>query len=547
MSDVTSPRAKLVEMLWQLKKTYDKQGDKGVRYIHFNTLLNDPAYRKELIDQAAISSNPDIQDLGLALLKINTNTALTNSRHERSPVAVNPDIAETVGYKSERAEKPPQGSGRQVLIGVAALVFIAVLVMAIFSGDIKKAMAGKEVVSGSLRGEQVWTSDKMWVLDGIVYVEAGARLVIEAGTVVQGRPGSALLITRDARILARGTAVAPIVFTSSVAAGKRQAGDWGGVVLLGNAPVNSADAQIEGLDAGDTRGMFGGSDVSDNCGILEYARIEFAGYEVYANSELNGLTLGGCGSKTIIRNVQVHRALDDGIEIFGGTVDMRHILITGAADDSLDWDMGWTGRVQFMQIQQYAGMGDNAIEADNREGAYQVEPVSEPTLYNVTLQGMNSDEKYQRGMTLRRGTGGHFHNMIITGFSGEAIDIKDIETVARIEEAKLSFGGLLISDIGVNGSRFFAEELGEQDDDGGLDEAIYLSPSASFNDSPQFLMPNKREASPDFRIAASSAAKDNAVAVPQGEFWDEAANYRGAMRPGASPTWADGWTAFPEK
>lgn len=545
MSDVTSPRAKLVEMLWQLKKTYDKQGDKGVRYVHFNTLLNDPAYRKELIEQAAVSTNPDIRELGIGLLDINTSDALTHGRHDR-PAVINPDIAETVGYKSS-SEQPPKRSKATLLLSALVVILLGVIVAAIFSKDIAQAVGGTQVVSGSLRGEQLWTKDKTWILDGTVYVEAGARLVIEAGTLVQGRPGSALLVTRDASILARGTALAPIVFTSSAVAGKRQAGDWGGVVLLGNAPVNTADAQIEGLDAGDTRGMFGGSDASDNCGVLEYARIEFAGYEVYANNELNGLTLGGCGSKTIIRNVQVHRALDDGIEIFGGNVDLRHILITGAADDSLDWDMGWTGRVQFMQIQQYAGVGDNAFEADNREGAYQVEPVSEPTLYNVTLQSMNSREKYQRAMTLRRGTGGHFNNIVIAGFSGESIDITDIETVARIQEGKMSFGGLLIADIGADGKRFFAEELADQDDDGGFDEATYLSPRASVGVSPQFLKVTQSETEPDFRVASSSAAKDGAVPVPQGEFWDEAANYRGAMRPGVSASWTDGWTAFPAK
>ncbi|MBU0537290.1 MAG: hypothetical protein KKF24_14730 [Gammaproteobacteria bacterium] len=545
MSDVTSPRAKLVEMLWQLKKTYDKQGDKGVRYVHFNTLLNDPAYRKELIEQAAVSTNPDIRELGIGLLDINTSDALTHGRHDR-PAVINPDIAETVGYKSS-SEQPPKRSKATLLLSALVVILLGVIVAAIFSKDIAQAVGGTQVVSGSLRGEQLWTKDKAWILDGTVYVEAGARLVIEAGTLVQGRPGSALLVTRDASILARGTALAPIVFTSSAVAGKRQAGDWGGVVLLGNAPVNTADAQIEGLDAGDTRGMFGGSDASDNCGVLEYARIEFAGYEVYANNELNGLTLGGCGSKTIIRNVQVHRALDDGIEIFGGNVDLRHILITGAADDSLDWDMGWTGRVQFMQIQQYAGVGDNAFEADNREGAYQVEPVSEPTLYNVTLQSMNSREKYQRAMTLRRGTGGHFNNIVIAGFSGESIDITDIETVARIQEGKMSFGGLLIADIGADGKRFFAEELADQDDDGGFDEATYLSPRASVGVSPQFLKVTQSETEPDFRVASSSAAKDGAVPVPQGEFWDEAANYRGAMRPGVSTSWTDGWTAFPAK
>ncbi|WP_373095669.1 hypothetical protein [Zhongshania sp.] len=543
MNDVSSPRAKLVEMLWQLKLSYDKQGDKGVRYIHFNTLLNDPAYRKELIEQAAVSSNMEIRELGVALRRININTALTQGRHDRRVASMNPDIAETIGFK-QVVEPKARPLGKLLLV-FTLLILGGFVGAGFFSEDLKSLYSGTKIVSGSIHGEQLWTADKTWVLDGIVYVEAGARLVIEAGTVVQGRSGSALLVTRDGSILARGTARAPIVFTSNMAAGKRSAGDWGGVVLLGNAPVNTADAQIEGLDAGDTRGMFGGVDASANCGVLEFARIEFAGFEVYANNELNGLTLGGCGSKTIIRNVQVHRALDDGIEIFGGNVDLRHILITGAADDSLDWDMGWTGRVQFMQVQQYPGVGDNAFEADNNEINHDAEPISEPTFYNITLQSMQSGEKHQRAMTLRRGTGGHFNNMVVEGFSGEAVDVKDASTVARINEGKLSFAGLLLADIGSDGHSFYAQEVGDQDDDGGFDEAAYFGAKAELGNDPQFIHRLQSESDHDYRLAASSPARNKAQAIPQGEFWDEAANYRGAFRPGVNVMWTEGWTAYP--
>ena len=125
-------------------------------------------------------------------------------------------------------------------------------------------------------------------------------------------------MTRDASLHAAGTADVPIVFTSASrkAPAPRR---WGGLVMLGSAPVNQADAHIEGVPANDTRGSFGGDDADGSCGVLEYARIEFAGFEVYANNELNGLTLGGCGSGTIVRHVQVHRSLDDGVEMFGGT------------------------------------------------------------------------------------------------------------------------------------------------------------------------------------------------------------------------------------
>ncbi|NKI18460.1 hypothetical protein HCU74_13675 [Spongiibacter sp. KMU-166] len=533
MNKVSAPRAKLVELLWQLKQNYDQLD--GERNIHFNTLLRDSDFRRELINEAAVSSNRELREIGQSLRVLNTDGELTQSRIRSAPL--NPDIAETVAAVTG---KKKQNSGR---LALAALVLLAVAIGGFVALN---PMSGNEQsVRGSLNGEHFWTADKSWLLDGIVYLEAGARLTIEAGTVVKGLQGSALVVTRDATIMARGAAQAPIVFTSAKDAGARQAGDWGGLVLLGNAPVNTRDAQIEGVPLTDTRGMFGGVDSRHNCGVLEYVRIEFAGYEVYANNELNGLTLGGCGSNTIVRHVQVHRASDDGIEVFGGTVDLKHVLISGAADDSLDWDMGWTGRVQFLQVLQYPGIGDNGFEADNRDGRHDVEPVSQPTFYNVTLQSMSGAEKYQRGMTLRRGTGGHFNNMIIDGFSGEAIDIKDLSTVSRLGSGMMSFSGLLIHNIGADGRSFFAAELGAQDDDGGFDELTFFRDAARLGVSPQHRPGSALLEQPEFRLAAQSPAREGAVAVPEGEFWDEAANYLGAVRPGSNTTWMDGWSAFP--
>ncbi len=283
---------------------------------------------------------------------------------------------------------------------------------------------------------------------------------------------------------------------------------------------------------------------SDNCGVLEYVRIEFAGFEVYANNELNGLTLGGCGSNTIVRNVQVHRALDDGVEVFGGSVDLKNILVSGADDDALDWDMGWTGRLQFLLVHQYAGAGDNAIEADNLQARHGASPRSEPTLYNISLLSHSSTEKHQRAMTLRRGTGGHFNNVLISGFSAEAIDIQDSSTVENLDDGQLSFAGLLIHNIGADGQSYFADESGQQEDDGGLDEASYFAAHAELGVDPLWLGAGNALQQPDFRLDASSPAARGAVAIPQGEFWDEAAFYRGAIRPGSNSNWTDGWTAF---
>ncbi len=541
MHDVEAPRAKLVELLWQLKGTFEHT--EGGRRIHFNTLLRDSNYRRELINEAATSSNREIRELGRSLRVLNSDGELTQSREK--PASLNPDITETLSKVSAAsaapADKPSATPARRALwlVGAAALLLVVGAALLLLAGG-----ARSETLRGSLTGSQLWTADKVWVLEDIVYLEAGAQLIIEPGTVIQGRPGSALVVTRDATIMARGSVDAPIVFTSAQPVGQRQAGDWGGVVLLGNAPVNSRDAQIEGVPTVDSRGMFGGVDSRDNCGVLEYVRIEFAGYEVYANNELNGLTLGGCGSNTIVRHVQVHRASDDGIEVFGGTVDMKHILISGAADDSLDWDMGWTGRVQFLQVLQYPGMGDNAIEADNRDGRHDVQPVSQPTLYNVTLRSLSSANKHQRGITLRRGSGGHFHNMIVSGFSGEAVDIKDRSTVSRLGSEMMSFGGLIFHDNGRASGRHFADELGKQDDDGGFDEAAYFARRGRLDVDPGFRPSGDPVSQPEFRLRAQSAAAEAADPVPEGEFWDQGAAYIGAVRPGSNRSWLAGWTSF---
>ena len=528
MSSVDTPRAKLTELLWQLK-TAMEQGSQ--RRVHFNHLLRDDAYRRAVIDEAASSARPELRDLGRQLQALN-NDAQVSRRHP----SLNPDIRETLSATGARASdgKPGARLSRWHVAALAVLAAIAA-VMALNSG------LREQTVQGALRGHQHWDADTVWRLKGIVYLEGDAQLSIAAGTVIKGEPGSALVITRDATITARGTADAPVIFTSAQAIGQRQAGDWGGLVLLGNAPVNSGEAQIEGLPADDRRGRFGGGDTGSHCGVLEYVRIEFAGHEVYANNELNGLTLGGCGQNTIVRHVQVHRAADDGIEVFGGTVDLQRIVISGADDDSLDWDLGWTGRVQFMQILQYPQMGDNGIEADNSAGDHAATPVSAPTLYNVSLLSLSSSDKLQRGITLRRGSGGHFHNMLISGFSGEAIDIRDASTVARLHSGELHFGGLAVVNNGA-----YPAERDTQDDDGGFDEARFFANYALSAD-PGVAALFANDPTPSWRVAADSPLASGADTPPQGEFWDEAARYIGAVKPGSTSTWLDGWTHFPTR
>lgn len=422
-------------------------------------------------------------------------------------------------------------------------------------------------VSEPIVADTTWTNDNIYILTDTIFVDGNNQLTIEAGTEIRGQSGSALIVTRDATINARGTADEPIVFTSAKPAGERTRADWGGVVLLGNAPTALADRTIEGLEEGDTRGGFGGSDADSNCGVLQYVRIEFAGFEAFANNELNGLTLGGCGRRTVLRYVQVHQTLDDGIEFFGGMADMRNIVISSAGDDSLDWDTGWQGRVQFLIIQQEnsAEVGDHGWEADNVEkedgqtdAVYDLQPRSNPTIYNVTMVGSNNPEGGQRGMNLRRGTGVTARNIIMIGFPNEAVDFRDSTVPALIggsteDGATLDLRNMIFFNIGEDGASYFSDEPtdgSDGDDDGGVVEEDYFRDGTRmcrFGVNP--LLPQEvfDNENPNFVPSGTSPAAQDGATPPEGEFWDGTASYLGAVRPGTNPdaAWYAGWTAFP--
>lgn len=228
-----------------------------------------------------------------------------------------------------------------------------------------------------------------------------ATLTIEAGAVVLGDNGSALIVTRGVQLITNGTAEQPVVFTSSLPEGERRAGDLGGVVLLSNAPTNIGEGNIEGLQPTDTRGRFGGDDETHKRGSLLYTRIEFAGFELSTDNELNGLTLGSCGSETTLDYIQVHQGKDDGIEFFGGLARASHLVLTSIQDDSIDWDQGFTGTLQYVVVQQNSSDADQGIEADNNEDHNDATPRSAPTITNATFIGTGIDSQgSQNGMVI---------------------------------------------------------------------------------------------------------------------------------------------------
>lgn len=238
-------------------------------------------------------------------------------------------------------------------------------------------------VSANITANTTWTTGKTYILNGRIAVTAGAVLTIQPGVIVKGAAGTganatALLIARGAKIMAIGTATNPIIFTSiadSIAPGQIASpnlatdldGLWGGLIILGNAPI-SADApsvQIEGIPASDQNGLYGGTDSTDNSGVLKYISIRHGGANIGEGNEINGLTLGGVGKGTTIENIEIVANQDDGVEWFGGTVNVTNLIVWNAGDDAIDTDMAWSGTLDNFIV---LSAGDEALELDGPEG-----------------------------------------------------------------------------------------------------------------------------------------------------------------------------------
>lgn len=405
------------------------------------------------------------------------------------------------------------------------------------------------VPGGDISTDTTWTADTIYVLEGYVFVTAGT-LTIEPGTVIQGKNGSALTITKDAKLQAAGTASAPIVFTS--ASTTPASGDWGGLVMLGKASINVTGGtnRVEGFATSyGTRIEYGGTDDAHDCGTLTYARIEYAGFALATDNELNGLTLGGCGTQTTVDYVQSHLGLDDGVEIFGGTVNVRHVVITQPDDDGLDWDYGWTGTAQFLVIQQKTGRGDKAIEADNNGNSNDATPRSAPQVWNMTLIGGDGlATAPQGGMHLRRGTAGKVNNSIIAYFTKFAIDVDGTSSTGQFNASALEIKNTYFVK-GTNASAVWPDGFdvgssGNQNDcptvDTCLDEATAIGGDSSNHvDTDVMLTDAKNVTAPGWKPAAGSPVLTGCATPPSG--FDASATFCGAI---GATDWTIGWTKF---
>jgi len=279
--------------------------------------------------------------------------------------------------------------------------------------------------AGDITEDITLTADKVYLIDGWVYVKDGATITIEPGTVIRGSKSNkgTLIVEKGATIIAEGTLEHPIVFTSNQDAGSRGYGDWGGLVVLGKALVNKVDPIIEG---GPTS-TYGGDNDADSSGILKYLRIEFPGIAFQPDKEINGLTLGGVGSKTVIDYVQVSHSGDDSYEWFGGTVNAKHLIAFRGWDDDFDTDYGFRGNIQFAVSLRDPNVADpqsgsNSFESDNDAGGSADAPVTEPVFCNVSSFGplvtpsTAVNPNFRRAMHLRRNTRLSIFNSVFAGY-----------------------------------------------------------------------------------------------------------------------------------
>jgi hypothetical protein len=526
-------------------------------------------YFRQMLELAISTGEPELVAIARELRSRGVMLAplVTIPSPDVNPRRVNPDIEQTRVMDGLR--RAPAGGGELLQQPLAQKVssrtlMVACLVVSLTSLALWWGLKTPvETVSGDLRGKVVWTSDRFWQLEDIVYALPGATLVIEPGTTVLAKAGSALIITRGATLEARGSAARPIVFTSARPEGERGRGDWGGVVLMGSAPVNQRATHLEGIAETDTRGHFGGRNPTGSCGALQYVRIEFAGRETYPDRELNGLTLAGCGSATVIDHLQVHKSLDDAVEIFGGSVSMRNVLITDPGDDGLDYDLGWRGQIQYLAIKMYPGIGDNAIEGDNNARYPVMSPASSPVIYNAALIGTGKTDERHRAMSLRSGTEAVFGNLAMAGFSSGAIMLEGDETLENVLDGKIMFHHAILDAEGETSSSAFAivhDTPGTKDGKAttrAAPSAIQPRRVATDEEILGHLLNSGRIAvassglsgsafslvSPGF---ASSGEAVEGAELPAGEFWDRRAHFIGAAERGDDAYWWAGWTAFPE-
>jgi hypothetical protein len=411
-----------------------------------------------------------------------------------------------------------------------------------------------------------WTNDKEYILDGYVYLEAGGVLNIQAGTVIKGMEvpstadaASALIITKDAKIFAEGTASQPIVFTSTSDDGtldETANGFWGGLIVLGNGTVARPGGSdfIEGIP-NESRTEFGGGATpndTESSGVIKYISIRHGGAELAPGSEINGLTLGAVGSGTEVDYIEIFANSDDGIEFFGGTVSVKHLISAFCGDDGTDYDFGWRGKGQYWFMIQRSDEGGNGGEHDGAKPDGEA-PFSKPTIYNATYIGSGASSNQldnEFALLFRDNAAGTYANSIFTDFADKALSIEDLAAGEGDSHQNILNGDLVLKNnlwFGFGAGATLADIVDTYsggDDPIALDIIAHLGANTNQLADPNIAGISRiADAQLDPRLNAGSPAL-TAGDVPTDGFFD-VVSYHGAFN--NSNNWALGWTALDEK
>ncbi len=404
--------------------------------------------------------------------------------------------------------------------------------------------------NGDGTGTTTWTSNNTYILDGLVFVNDGQTLTIEAGTIIKGRAGqgenaSALIVARGGKIMAEGTAELPIIFTAEAddlagSVADLDDGLWGGVIVLGAAKLNTVpgEQQIEGIPQTEERGFYGGTNDEDDSGILRYISIRHGGTDIGEGNEINGLTLGGVGSKTVIEYIEVISNKDDGVEFFGGTPQLNNIIVAFCGDDSYDYDQGYRGNGQFWAAIQGFDRGDRLGEHDGGTDPETGEPYATPMIYNVTYLG-RGDGAGKRVITFRDNAGGHYANSIF--YSQEkGIDIELLTgecSYTRFGEEDLTLKNNLFYHI--TADPIFIVSAADDVDPIVAEEANGVVAEYFTTAMNEIYDPGFTVTESVFNIIPTNDVSANMASVPADSFF-QSVNYKGAFEPGKN--WAEGWT-----
>jgi len=394
-------------------------------------------------------------------------------------------VADATSYRLERSEPSAPGSFTQVGGSLAATTYTdtdvepgvaygyrVVAVNAVgesgasATATVNTAGLREATITGIQTASRTLFADTTYTLSGFVQYANGSTLTIQPGTRIVGdaaMAGSSLFILRGSKIDAQGTAAAPIVFTSSKAAGSRAPGDWGGIVIIGNGIINRTGVVLTEGPVGAQQNYSGGADNADISGTFRYVRIEFAGYDVSGgnNTELNSLSMYAVGSGTTIEYVQSLAGLDDAFEWWGGAVDGRYLVSYESGDDHFDTSEGFVGRNQYLigfqstRLQPAPNAGTVATDPQGFEmdgcagsgcdlGTRSV-PFTNPIFANVTMVGNLAEPQTSggRGVVLRRGHLGFLSNFILANWKSFAVSVRDTSVTLAVRDSANIVNALL--------------------------------------------------------------------------------------------------------